>query len=461
MKRKSGRTSVAQTDQSRLHERNTTSFEEAERRGLMLAAQVRMIAMSVIIVWVAVDSPNAGISYYYDVSQVAVFAVLGAVQWLCFRQKFFVHTLKYIFVFLDCALLAAVFTFPDPFDVVQIPPAVRMDGSTYSYFFILLMQATFSLRPSLVIWCGICMALARTGMLLWFLNQPDVFTNQDLQNQSVESILAARADPNFLYLGFWAIDIMVSLLVAVGLSVVVRRSRHLVERRTVAERSRANLARYFSPNVVDHLSTAQDALGGAREQKVAVLFADIMGFTKMCEHEPPEAVIQILREYHNRLGEAVFANNGTLDKYMGDGLMASFGTPDQTPNDATNALQCAIDMIASLEVWNSERRARNQNEVRVGIGLSYGTVVVGDIGNERRLEYSVIGDVVNVASRLEKLTRTMNSPLVVSDDLVSEIVAKENASTAALFRLGSNTSVQVKGRSGPVSVWTLQNAATN
>lgn len=458
MKREIDLKSAVQIDQSRLRERNNYSFEEAERQGLMLAAKVRIIALSVIIIWVAYDNFGSGIGYFYDVLQVVAFAILGALQWLCFGRRIYVHTLKYVFVFLDCALLAAVFSLPNPFYASQLPPAIVMDSSKYLYFFLFLMQSTFSLRPSLVIWCGVCMAAARTAMLVWFLNQPGVFTNLDLQNQTVDAFVAARADPYFLFLGFWTTDIMVSLLVALGLSVVVRRSRNLVERRTIAERSRANLARYFSPNVVDHLSTAADALSNAHEQNVAVLFADIMGFTKMCENEPPDAVIQLLREYHNRLGQAVFANNGTLDKYIGDGLMATFGTPDQSPNDARNALQCAIDMLDSLEVWNSERRANGQKDVRVGIGLSYGTVIVGDIGNERRLEYSVIGDIVNVASRLEQLTRTMNSPLVVSDDLVSEIEAEGNADMTALSRLGNKKSVQVKGRNRPVSVWTLQTA---
>lgn len=452
--------SAGQADQSRLRERNINSFAEAERQGLMLAAKVRIVALLVIIAWSAYDNPNAGLSYFYDLLEVVAFAVLGVAQWFCFRQRIYVHSLKYLFVFLDCALLAFIFSFPNPFYTSQIPPAIVMDGSQFLYFFVMLMQSTFSLRPSLVIWCGVCIVAARTCMLAWFMNQPGVFTNLDLQNQTVEALITARADPNFLYLGFWVTEVMVSLLVAFGLSVVVRRSRLLVESRTIVERSRANLARYFSPNVVDHLSAATDALSGAHEQKVAVLFADIMGFTKMCENEPPDAIIKLLREYHNRLGQAVFANNGTLDKYIGDGLMASFGTPHPTPDDARNALQCAIDMLTSLDAWNNERRVNGQKSVRVGIGVNYGTVVVGDIGNERRLEYSVIGDVVNVASRLEQLTRTVNSPLVVSDDLVAAIEAEGNADASALSQLGSKQSVQVKGRNDPVSVWTLEGSNT-
>ena len=124
---------------------------------------------------------------------------------------------------------------------------------------------------------------------------------------------------------------------------------------------------------------------------------------------PLPTSLNLLRDYHDRLGQAVFDNNGTLDKYIGDGLMATFGTPDPGPQDAANALQCAMDMIASLEDWNAERIGEGKAPVRVGIGLHYGAVIAGDIGNERRLEYSVIGDTVNIASRLEHLTRNLNS----------------------------------------------------
>lgn len=104
--------------------------------------------------------------------------------------------------------------------------------------------------------------------------------------------------------------------------------------------------------------------------------------------------------------------------------MATSGTSDQTPNDASNALKCAMDMLASLEAWNRERQAAGLEKVRVGTGVSYGRVIVGDIGNEHRLEYSDIGDVVNVANRLEQLTRSLDTALVVNDELVQVIRAE-------------------------------------
>ena len=249
-----------------------------------------------------------------------------------------------------------------------------------------------------------------------------------------------------------------TVLLAAGFAVVVRRSRRLVENQVAAERTRASLARYFSPNVVDHLGDSKALIAGVREQKVAVLFADIMGFTKLCESEPPDTVIALLRDYHNRLGQSVFDNAGTLDKYIGDGLMATFGTPQASAHDARNALQCAMDMIAALETWNGERRTAGLAPVRVGIGVHYGTVVVGDTGNERRLEYSVIGDTVNIASRPEHLTRDLNTPLVVSGSLIRTIAQTTDEEKALVRRLSDAGPQKIRGREMEVPVWIVKAA---
>lgn len=440
---------------ARFESRTEDAFAEGERQGLMLAAKVRTIALLIILLWQIIDNPDSGLSYAYNLLEISSFAVLGLLQYICARQRFHMHVLKYCFVFLDCALISLVFSTQNPFDDYSLPPAIMMDGSRFTYFFIILMQATFSFRPQLVLWCGLCIVAVRTGMLLWIVNEPGVFTNLDLAEQTAQALIAARPDPNFIFLGFWATEIIVTLIVAAGLAVVVKRSRKLVESRSIAERTRASLARYFSPNVVDHLSDSKHLLGDVQEQNVAVLFADIMGFTKLCEKESPDDVIAILRDYHNRLGRTVFENSGTLDKYIGDGLMATFGTPEPSPDDARNALQCALDMIAALEKWNLERAAAGKAPVRVGIGLHYGKVIAGDIGNERRLEYSVIGDTVNIASRLEQLTRALDTPLVVSDSLV-QAVDREGDDGKALMRNLSPTGVQnIRGRESAVAVWTF------
>lgn len=186
-------------------------------------------------------------------------------------------------------------------------------------------------------------------------------------------------------------------------------------------------------NVLDELSSLEAGIAAGRQQNVAVLFVDIMGFTKLCENATADEEIELLRDYHDRLGKSVFDNSGTLDKYIGDGLMATFGTPTPSAHDPANALNCAFEMIAALDKWNAERDLSGKEPVRVGVGLDWGSVVAGDIVNERQLEYGVIGDNVNVASRIEHLTGELNTQLVVSDDLVQAI--KQNDAIPDLSRL--------------------------
>jgi adenylate cyclase len=148
---------------------------------------------------------------------------------------------------------------------------------------------------------------------------------------------------------------------------------------------------------------------------VAVLFADVQGFTALAEGLSPQGTMDLLRGFHARMAEAVFRHQGTLDKFIGDGLMATFGTPEPGPDDAARALACARDMLATLDAWNRERAAAGEPPLAVGIGLHLGPVTTGDIGGAARFEFAVIGDTVNVASRLERLTRELGTPLVVSD----------------------------------------------
>ncbi|MFT5894890.1 MAG: adenylate cyclase [bacterium] len=441
--------------QERLERRTETAFAKGERLGLMLAAKVRTIALLVILCWQMLDNPNNSLAYVYNLLEIASFGLLGALQYFCAKQRIGMPVLKYVFALVDCALMAFLLSYTSPFQESTLPAAVAMEGGRASFFYIFLMQSAFSLRPQLVLWCGLCIVAARTAMLLWFVSQPDVSTNIDLPQQSIEAFLAARPDPNFIFLGFWTSEVMVTMILAAGFAVVVNRSRRLVESRLLAERTRASLARYFSPNVVDHLSGPKQLIGVVREQEVAVLFADIMGFTKMCENSSPDTVVALLRDYHNRLGQAVFDNNGTLDKYIGDGLMATFGTPEPSPYDARNSLQCALDMITALTQWNAERTAVGEAPVRVGIGLHYGSVIAGDIGNERRLEYSVIGDTVNIASRLEQLTRSLDTPLIVSDSLIKTMTLDGNEDNDILVdNLSEKGVIKIRGRESGVAVWT-------
>ncbi|MCA0928837.1 adenylate/guanylate cyclase domain-containing protein [Ruegeria profundi] len=442
---------MSEPTQERARSRSGAAFAEEERQGMMLAAKVRTVSLALVLLWQAIDSPETGLSYFFVLLEIFTFVLLGGLQYIAAYSRLGGRSIQYVFVTLDCILLAVVFSLSVPFSGASLPPAISMDTARFLYFLMFLMQASFSFRPFLVVWCGISIMIARIGMWVWFLSLPGTYSNLDLPEQTVEAWLAGGTDLNFLFLGYAATELLVVVILSAGLAVVVARSRRLVNNLLSTERKRASLARYFSPNVVDQLSKSDVGLSAAKHQKVAVLFADIIGFTKLCENATADEVIELLRGYHDRLGKAVFENSGTLDKYIGDGLMATFGTPSPGPHDPENALNSAYEMIAALGEWNTERVLSGDDPIRVGIGLHWGIVVAGDIGNERRLEYSVVGDTVNIASRIEHLTRQLNTQLVVSDDLVSAI--KQNDPNANLDRLIDAGLQKIRGRTSEVKVW--------
>ncbi len=224
--------------------------------------------------------------------------------------------------------------------------------------------------------------------------------------------------------------------------------------RSAAERGRKNLSRYFSPNVVKLLAEQDEALGAVRRQEIAVLFVDIVGFTGMSEAMAPEAVVALLRDFHLRMSAAILATRGTVEKYIGDAILAVFGVPDPGPDDAGNALNCAVQMLAALESWNTERRAAGMPPIAIGIGVNHGSAVLGDVGSAQAMSFTVIGDTVNTASRLQSLTRVLKTPLVVGDPVAAAIRAGGSEGQAALLEnLRDGGEQLLRGRTAGMRVW--------
>ena len=234
----------------------------------------------------------------------------------------------------------------------------------------------------------------------------------------------------------------------------IGRVRDLDRRRAAAERARANLSRYFSPHFAALLAERDEPLGVVRRQNVAVLFVDIVGFTRMVEGMTPEAVVTLLRQFHERMTAQIFACGGSVEKYIGDEIFAVFGVPEPNGNDAADALRCAERMIVALDVWNSERRQQGEMPLAFGIGFNCGPAVIGDVGSEHSLSFTVIGDTVNTASRLQGLTRSLDTPLVVAEAVVNAInVAPPPDAAELLAGLSDQGEHALRGRSAPVRVW--------
>ena len=226
--------------------------------------------------------------------------------------------------------------------------------------------------------------------------------------------------------------------------------------RDAAERARTNLSRYFPPNMVELLADTEEPFGAAREQPVAVLFADIMGFAQFTATRQPERVFTLLREFLGYMAETVFDNGGTLDKFIGDGIMATFGTPFVGEQDATNALRCALAMRNDLDALNQRRAERDLEAIKVGIGVHYGPALLGNVGNEQRMEFAVVGDTVNIASRLEDLARPLDSTIVISQALVDAVEAEGADTSNALASFTPRGEQELRGHGGRLEVRTLE-----
>ncbi|MDP9268853.1 MAG: FHA domain-containing protein [Acidobacteriota bacterium] len=209
---------------------------------------------------------------------------------------------------------------------------------------------------------------------------------------------------------------------------------------------RSALERFLSPDVVEMIAADPDnvRLGGAN-QVVTVLFADIRGFTSISEKLPPEKVVEILNEYFTRLTDVIFDNGGMLDKYLGDGAMAVFGAPITKGNDALNAVRAGIEIQRLVLQLNVDSAVRKWPELRVGIGINTGIVTAGNIGSPRRLDYTVVGDTVNVAARL--MANAAGWQVLISESTAQTLGPE--------FQIEPLAPLSVKGKSEPLSVFSV------
>jgi len=191
---------------------------------------------------------------------------------------------------------------------------------------------------------------------------------------------------------------------------------------TQEQRLMSTLCRYVTREIAEEVlkQKGRMRLGGTR-QPVSILFSDIRNFTTISERLEPEQIVEFLNDYFTAMVHEIFAEQGTLDKFIGDGIMAVFGAPISRPDDPIRSVRSAIGMRRSLREFNTRQRARGGIEIDIGIGISHGESISGNIGSEQRMEYTVIGDSVNLASRLEGLTKNHPYKILINDRIYEQV----------------------------------------
>jgi adenylate cyclase len=448
--------SISNENSDEIHAYAEAALTESKQQGLLLAVKARWIALAIIAVLLPIVNFTWDVIYYHFL--LAVFAFIGWAQLKV--GKLGLSKPELALIFCDLILMTSVTVIPNPWAAVDWPIAMQYRYGAFLFFFVLLAGATLAYSWRTVFAFGTWTTVLWTIGLIWAYLRPNAqpeLTEKLMAVWREEPLLAAILDPNSFNLGLRIQEPVVYLISAGILALMVKRSNELLRSHAASERERTNLARYFSPNVVEELSHNDEPLKVVRTQDVAVLFVDIVGFTEYSDGREPDWVIATLRQFHAAMEKEVFKHGGTLDKYLGDGLMATFGTPFTTDADASNALTCAQAMIVAVDALNNKNSATGEAPIVASFGLHYGPVVLGDIG-ANRLEFAVIGNTVNVASRLEALTRQLDCKLVVSEDLVGRVKSEADKLSSILDGLEQQPPQSIRGLASPIAIWTRSRA---
>jgi adenylate cyclase len=231
----------------------------------------------------------------------------------------------------------------------------------------------------------------------------------------------------------------------------VRMVREESEKRKI----RKTFSQYLSPGVIELIEKDPEKYirTGGEMKELTILFSDIRGFTTISEKLTPDELVQLLNEYFGQMTEIVFATNGTLDKYIGDAIMAFWGSPYPQEDHAFRSCSCALQMVSGLAKLNEKLKSSGRPPIGIGIGLNTGQVNVGNMGSARRLSWTVMGDNVNLASRLEGITKEYHVQLIVSEATYRHV--------ASHFVCRELDKIRVKGKTQPVNIYELMDAAEN
>ncbi|SMF46413.1 adenylate/guanylate cyclase [Tistlia consotensis] len=426
----------------------------AERAGVAFSFQVRAAVLLLVAVWLAITVPMPRVFYWHGM--ILLFLLSGLIP---YRLRHRSHWRRWLvgFTLLDAALLTTILILPNPFYETGWPIQTQLRFHNQLYLFVFLAGALLSYSPGMVLWTGLCIA-ASWSVGTWLIARlpGSILALPPTVDGKVEGSLSAFLDPRFVDLNRWANEVVLLLIVALVGAVAVWRARRLLHRQIDSERARSHLSRYFSPDVADRLAREGGRLETAEERPVAVLFVDIVGFTGLSEGRPAEQVVTLLRSFRTRMARCVFAHGGTLDKYVGDEVMATFGTLGSGRRDAANAIACGLAMLGEVERWNAKRRQRGTAEIAVGVGIHYGPCVVGNVGSASQLEFTCIGDAVNCAQRLERLTRELGTPIIVSEDAMAAARRELEGEEESLARFAVGGTHPLRGRLEEVPIWHLE-----
>lgn len=378
----------------------------AEESAETIYASVRLIIfVSLVVLFFAMEA----VHHHNDIAVIslALYGALTAVSLIVTWKRIFRLWMPYAFVTCDIGFIGLHLL--EMARDLGFPPAAFFGIPASGLMFLVLTHAALRFRSALVIYaaCVSLLFVVFAGLL-----QPAARTTLPAGLSGVYASYLSE-------LVYWKVlPIATIVLMSFMLWLIsITMSRLLDQAIAHAGRS-IRLSRFFSPNLVDRLSSdRQDLPLVSRRCMAAILFIDIRGFTAMAEKMRPEDIVAMLSEFRSIVTNEIFFHDGTVDKFIGDSVMAVFGTPESRSDDGQRAVRCGLAILRTVRKWSIEREARGNRPISIGIGAHYGEVFAGTIGDERLLEFTVLGDSVNVAARLEKVCSEIGGLFVISEAL--------------------------------------------
>jgi adenylate cyclase len=278
----------------------------------------------------------------------------------------------------------------------QAPPSIYLKAPTLLYAFILIALRVLRAEPAWILLAG-ASTLAGWGALV-------VYAMENSGDMAVTRNFKVYATTDAMLLGAEVDKALSFAAVTVILAIATVRSRRLLVRAVTESHAAMELSRFFAPEVASDIRMTRDNLkpGDAMQRDAAVMMVDLRGFTRLSARLAPKQTLALIAEYQGRIVPAIRAHGGSIDKYLGDGILATFGAARESSTFAADALRAQVAVLQAAADWSAERAARGEDAVRVGCAVATGPMLCGVIGVEDRLEWTVIGEAANLAAKLEK-----------------------------------------------------------
>ncbi|EMY77546.1 adenylate/guanylate cyclase catalytic domain protein [Leptospira weilii serovar Ranarum str. ICFT] len=374
-------------------------LNKEERNGIIITNYFRYLIALFFLVQIVLNVDNG--DSRFNLIAFSIYLVLTLTHTIVIRVCPFsiVNVFNYVTLFAEYALILGVLLFYT-FTVKDVNLGFALKNTINLFFLFPIIYSLLQFKIRFV-FIGLFLFYSIYFSILWTAISTDqlTFTNDwgryiNGPDVLIEDIIAAKPGLYFCF----------AMMISTG----IFRTISMVRRIGIAEGQKAELSRYFSPKIVNEMAENPETLQNGNRQIVSILFLDIRNFTAMSENMDPKGLGELLSDFRKIMMECVFENNGTLDKYIGDAVMATFGTPHPSPSaevDARNAVGCGVIMQKRLSEWNLLRKSEGKTPISIGIGIHTGEVFAGNIGSDLHREYTVIGDSVNTASRIESLCR--------------------------------------------------------